>query len=149
MTAGLCIVKAVFGQDAKTHTGPGEQDFPPHTTLPPLSFRPGFFFFPFSSDAEIKRLLLIMGQSYVMCFLFGHFLFNLRLFFFLIICGSFLEMEGALYSRQWEEKRDYCHKDYSATPPLSPSLLKSSLFLRRWEREIEKRTWLVTVQSLV
>lgn len=128
----------VFGQDAKnTHRtwGAGLSPPPHHThthPLQPLSSRPGFFF-SFSSDAEIKRLLLIMGQSYVMCFLFGHLLFNLRLF---LICGSFLEMEGALYSRQWEEKRDYCHKDYSPPPsPLSLSLLKSSLFLRRWERE--------------
>lgn len=61
----------VFGQDVKTHTGPGEQDFSPPPTpfslspfphLQPLSSRPGFFFFS-SSDAEIKRLLLIMGQS--------------------------------------------------------------------------------------
>lgn len=60
----------VFGQDVKTHTGPGEQDFsPPHPllSLPSLTSNlcpPGLdFFFFSSSDAEIKRLLLIMGQS--------------------------------------------------------------------------------------
>lgn len=59
----------VFGQDVKTHTGPGEQDFsPPHPllSLPSLTSNlcpPGLDFFFSSSDAEIKRLLLIMGQS--------------------------------------------------------------------------------------
>lgn len=60
----------VFGQDVKTHTGPGEQDFspppPPSLSLPSLTSNlcpPGLDFFFSSSDAEIKRLLLIMGQS--------------------------------------------------------------------------------------
>lgn len=77
----------VFGQDAKTtHTGPEEQDFSLHRHLSNLlSSRPGSFFFLFffsPPDAQIKRLSLIMGQSYVMCFLFGHLLFNLRLVLF-------------------------------------------------------------------
>lgn len=37
----------VFGQDAKTHTGPGEQDFPPSNLCPPglesFFFPPLFF----------------------------------------------------------------------------------------------------------
>lgn len=64
----------VFGQDVKTHTGPGEQDFSPppptpHPLLslslpsPPTSVLQAWIFFLSSSDAEIKRLLLIMGQS--------------------------------------------------------------------------------------
>lgn len=122
----------VFGQDAKTtHTGPEEQDFSPHRHLSNLlSSRPGsfFLFFPPLPDARIKRLSLIMGQSYVMCFLFGHLLFNLRLVLFV---GPFWKWK-ALYipDSGRGEKRDYCHKDYHPSPPPTPSplLRRSPLF---------------------
>lgn len=72
----------VFGQDVKTHTGPGEQDFSPPPTpfslspfphLQPLSSRPGFFFSPLLT-LKSRDFCLLWDNLYVMCFLFGHFI---------------------------------------------------------------------------
>lgn len=72
----------VFGQDVKTHTGPGEQDFsppPPPSLSPfphlqPLSSRPGFFFFSPLLTLKSRDFCLLWDNLYVMCFLFGHFI---------------------------------------------------------------------------
>lgn len=72
----------VFGQDVKTHTGPGEQDFspPPHPllSLPSLTSNlcpPGldFFFSPLLT-LKSRDFCLLWDNLYVMCFLFGHFI---------------------------------------------------------------------------
>lgn len=135
----------VFGQDAKTtHTGPEEQDFSLHRHLSNLlSSRPGSFFSFFSSppDAQIKRLSLIMGQSYVMCFLFGHLLFNLRLVLFV---GPFWKWK-ALYipdSGRGEKTRLLSQGLSPITPP--PSFEGLRFFAEAGTR-IE--TCLVTVQK--
>lgn len=70
----------VFGQDVKTHTGPGEQDFsPPHPllSLPSLTSNlcpPGLDFFSPLLTLKSRDFCLLWDNLYVMCFLFGHFI---------------------------------------------------------------------------
>ncbi|RVE57285.1 hypothetical protein OJAV_G00214690 [Oryzias javanicus] len=134
MTAGLCIVNAVFGQKEKkiyTHThahtpGPEEQDFFFPTSIQSIQHHPTslpqawmFFLSPeIKTFASEKKRTISCDVTLSLLLLL---LFKLRLFLF-FICGPFWKWkEGALCSQQLEEKkggeqkkkkRDYCHKDY-------------------------------------